>query len=330
MKKWTVIFILLVSVFGLQSFLPGKSRQQEVRASVNKGLKLLQSSSHTFLVNAQTCFSCHGQDLGVVAFCMAKERGYEVDDAATKEAIDSMTKKQILAFAAENDDPVAIIMSFGYAAWALAEYKYPSNKKLNLLVKNVLNRQNADGSWVSPNLRPPLEYYSFTATALMIKAAQFAPAIMQEEVKKRIERAKQWMTKTEPETNEERVFQLLGLTWAGGDKEFIKKQAAKLLALQRKDGGWSQLDSLETDSYATGQALYALNRSGILPTDAKPYVAGTDFLLRTQKEDGSWMVKSRSFPSVPYVDSGFPHGDDQFISAAGSNWAIMALVLAGG
>ena len=55
-----------------------------------------------------------------------------------------------------------------------------------------------------------------------------------------------------------------------------------------------------------------------------------DYAGTKKKEDGSWMVKSRSFPSVPYVDSGFPHGDDQFISAAGSNWAIMALVLAGG
>jgi hypothetical protein len=31
---------------------------------------------------------------------------------------------------------------------------------------------------------------------------------------------------------------------------------------------------------------------------------------------------------VRFVDSGFPHDDDQFISAAGSNWATMALVLA--
>jgi hypothetical protein len=31
---------------------------------------------------------------------------------------------------------------------------------------------------------------------------------------------------------------------------------------------------------------------------------------------------------VPYAASGFPHDDDEFISAAGSNWAIMALMLA--
>jgi hypothetical protein len=30
----------------------------------------------------------------------------------------------------------------------------------------------------------------------------------------------------------------------------------------------------------------------------------------------------------PYFDGTFPHGADQFISAAASNWATMALALA--
>jgi hypothetical protein len=52
------------------------------------------------------------------------------------------------------------------------------------------------------------------------------------------------------------------------------------------------------------------------------------FLLRTQLEDGSWFVRSRAIPVQPYFDSGFPHGRDQFISAAATNWATMALMLA--
>jgi hypothetical protein len=39
-------------------------------------------------------------------------------------------------------------------------------------------------------------------------------------------------------------------------------------------------------------------------------------------------VKSRAIPLQPHFESGFPHGRDQFISAAGSNWATMALALA--
>jgi hypothetical protein len=49
------------------------------------------------------------------------------------------------------------------------------------------------------------------------------------------------------------------------------------------------------------------------------------YLLRTQLEDGTWFVRSRAFGFQPYFESGFPHGKDQFISAAATSWAAMAL-----
>ena len=136
------------------------------------------------------------------------------------------------------------------------------------------------------------------------------------------------MIRTVPETNEEKVFQLLGLKWINGDTHFIQQQAKKLLATQREDGGWSQLATLESDSYATGQALYALYETRQLKADDPAFQKGISFLLKTQYEDGSWKVKSRSIPFVSFVENGFPHGKDQFISAAGTNWATMALILA--
>jgi len=54
---------------------------------------------------------------------------------------------------------------------------------------------------------------------------------------------------------------------------------------------------------------------------------GIAFLLRAQFADGSWLVRTRSFPFQPYKESGFPHGKDQWISAAGTSWAAMALSL---
>ena len=52
------------------------------------------------------------------------------------------------------------------------------------------------------------------------------------------------------------------------------------------------------------------------------------FLLNTQFADGSWFVKTRAIPLQPPLEIGFPHGRDQWISAAGTNWATMALARA--
>jgi hypothetical protein len=53
-----------------------------------------------------------------------------------------------------------------------------------------------------------------------------------------------------------------------------------------------------------------------------------NFLLRTQYDNGSWYVRSRAVKSQPYFQSGFPFDHDQWISAAGTAWASMAIAAA--
>jgi N-acyl-D-amino-acid deacylase len=333
MKKYTLIIGILISLAAFKYATNKNIRPEEINKAVNKSLPLLQSSSHTFLKNAEVCHSCHHQSLGVLTFSLAKEKGFAVNNPLLQEALDSTmnfwsARKGDLA---ENNDVTsgAVVMEGAYDLWALSANQYKADKTIELLAKNIMQRQTNEGSWVSPNPRPPLEYYSFTATALILKGIQsYAPATLKTEALQRVQRARAWLTKNIPQNNEEKVFQLLGLTWANADKKLIKQQADKLVAAQHEDGGWSQLDSLPTDAYATGQSLFALNQSGQLSTNDPPYQKGVSFLLRTQFNDGSWKVQTRSYSMIPYVSSGFPHGNNQFISAAGSNWATMALLLA--
>jgi hypothetical protein len=142
----------------------------------------------------------------------------------------------------------------------------------------------------------------------------------------RVRRAAQWLGSYPARTGEENAMRLLGLTWAGADAKLIRDTATQYMAAQRADGGWAQLDSLSSDAYATGQALYALHTSGHLGKDARR--KGVRFLLESQLADGSWHVRSRSYPVQPsYFDTGFPHGRDQWISAAGTSWAVIGLSL---
>lgn len=84
----------------------------------------------------------------------------------------------------------------------------------------------------------------------------------------------------------------------------------------------------ESDAYATGQSLYALLETGAITPADRIYARGAAYLLRTQRPDGSWLVRSRVFPFQPLKESGFPHGRDQWISASGTSWAAMALTAA--
>jgi squalene cyclase len=192
-----------------------------------------------------------------------------------------------------------------------------------------MRRRFADGGWRIAAQRPPIESSDIEATAIALRSLQsFAPQPHKAEYAKAVEAGTAWLTNAQPHTTEDHAFQLLGLTWAHTKKDVLQKVARSLIALQRTDGGWSQLPTLESDAYATGQALTALAEAGALSVTDPVYRRGVQFLLNTQLDDGSWYVRTRAVPVQPYFDSEFPHGKDQFISAAATNWATMALIAA--
>ena len=61
------------------------------------------------------------------------------------------------------------------------------------------------------------------------------------------------------------------------------------------------------DGYATGTALFALHETRRLSAEAPAYKRGVEFLLRTQEDDGSWLVPTRAIPLNGYLESGSPH-----------------------
>jgi squalene cyclase len=119
-------------------------------------------------------------------------------------------------------------------------------------------------------------------------------------------------------------MKLLGLLWAGRGVADRAPLAQQILAKQRPDGGWAQTDELQSDAYATGQVLYALRELGTPAGDAA-LQRGVSYLVRTQEADGSWHVRNRAMKLQPYFESGFPYEHDQWISAAATAWATMAL-----
>jgi hypothetical protein len=149
-----------------------------------------------------------------------------------------------------------------------------------------------------------------------------------EELAASVERARRWLWKVKPETNEEAVFQLLGLHWAGEPAQKLADLAQALRQQQGKDGGWAQLPMLESDAYATGEVLYALAQTVKGAVADAAWQRGLRFLLERQEEDGTWHVVRRAFPFQPTMRSGFAHHRDSWISAAATSWAVLALTQA--
>jgi hypothetical protein len=87
---------------------------------------------------------------------------------------------------------------------------------------------------------------------------------------------------------------------------------------QNADGGWSQAPDMASDAWATGQALYALAHAGLKSSD--PVIRRAhDFLIKTQRDDGSWPMTSRPARPGDESDSLIP------ITGAGSAWAVLGL-----
>jgi hypothetical protein len=217
----------------------------------------------------------------------------------------------------------------------LAAAGYGGNDTTAAVAEYLLQRNRDKTYWQNNSNRPPSEAGPFTTTYVALYGlSSFGTSQQQDRITTRIEQVRQWLTTTPAKDNEDRVFRLLGLKAADAPESEIAAASKELLGKQREDGGWAQLDSGEperatvSDAYATGSALVALHEAGGLATSDPAYQRGLQYLLKTQLEDGSWYVHSRSKPFQPYYESGFPHGKDQFISCAATGWATWAMVLA--
>jgi cytochrome c551/c552 len=294
------------------------------RAAVRRSLPLLQRIGQPF-IHKTGCVSCHHNSLVAMAVASARKNGYAVDETAdqaqrrtTADYLESWRERTIQNhFIAGQQD------SISYLLFGLAMAGHPPDQATEAQARWLLRRQAADGRWPLATLRPPIESNDIAVTALsLLDLRSYAPRPAAAEYAQAVARARQWLLTAKGDMTEQRAFRVLGLTWSGGLANTSAVQ--ELVQLQRPDGGWAQLPSMESDAYATGEALVALHEARV-GSDDRAVRRGVEFLLRTQLQDGSWFVKSRSVPIQAYFESGFPHGADQWISAAATAWAVAAL-----
>jgi ankyrin repeat protein len=299
-----------------------------VRAAVERSLPLLQRTDNVF-IKKSGCVSCHNNTLAAVTVAAARRNGLTVNEQMAAEQrsmiamyIENWRERLLQNMGIPGDSDTVSYMLLGMAA-----ENFPANAATDAMARFVKNQQLPNGQWMILAHRPPIESNNIQVTAASMRSLQlYAPKATRAEYDKAIVRAANWLKQAKASSNEERAFQILGLRWAGvaANNELLRKAVREVMAQQKPDGGWAQLPTLGSDAYATGQTLVALREAGV-PSSDPAYQKGIQFLLTTQLEDGSWFVKTRAIPLQPYFEAGFPHGTDQWISAAASNWAATAL-----
>ncbi|MBI2685846.1 MAG: ankyrin repeat domain-containing protein [Acidobacteria bacterium] len=298
----------------------GASDAAAVRQAAESAISLLQKSGPEF-VKVSGCTSCHHQSLPQMLYGAARKRGFTVDETVSARQVKSVMamfrpiREKLVDGSVNLPNPG---ISVGYSLVGLEAEGYAPDETTAAMTAAILRTQLPDGSFAVLPARPPLEASTFSATALSIRALQ----VYGGSAAPNIAMAREWLIRAKAATNEDMAMRLLGLAWSHAQKAEVDRAAAELRAAQRPDGGWAQLAGLESDAYATGQSLVALQIAGKAEESSPRAIA---YLMRTQLADGSWLVRSRSNPLQPLKDSGFPHGRDQWISAAGTSWAALAL-----
>jgi hypothetical protein len=304
----------------------------EARQTIERGLTFLEKDVLAWRMEHQ-CATCHHGTMTVWALSEAKSRGYAVKPetladvtAWTKERLKGIDKPRDTRPGWKMVNTPALYLAI--MAQAVPKQEVFSAEELRRIGGHLVRHQEADGSWAwssaPPGNRPPPHFESDEVATLLgyMALGPQVPADPKKPSQARDSRAKAaaWLGKCEPtDTTQAAGLRLLVNVRAGESAAALRPEIDRFLGRQNKDGGWGQLRDLPSDGYATGQALYMLGQAGV-PSVRAEVRRGVDFLVASQRRDGSWPMKSRAHPGAT------PYTNPVPITYFGSAWAMLGLL----
>ncbi|WP_406700791.1 prenyltransferase/squalene oxidase repeat-containing protein [Singulisphaera sp. Ch08] len=305
---------------------------EQARKAIEQGLTFLGKDAVKWR-QERGCATCHHGTMTVWALSEAKRQGYEVDAEALADTI-QWTKDQFVPRISKPRDL--------REGWNLvsqpAIYLGVMSKSLPILSRDEVNQvashlaryQEEDGAWLlgrPANASPPTWESRETVALLAYLAWEaYVPPDPKEAAAARVsrEKAAAWLSQTKPtDTTQAAALRLLLDVQTGKSAEQLQLGIDRLLRRQNQDGGWSQLNDMPSDAYATGQTLYALSFAAV--ENERPEIKrAVAFLVATQRDDGSWPMTSRNHPGIKTTRK--PIRNPVPITYFGSAWAALGLV----
>ncbi len=307
---------------------PGPNRSEEPLAtefSMDRAVHFLDSAALTWQ-NERKCFTCHTN----FAYLYARP-GVSSEAIAHRQVREHAEKLITERWPTEGPRWDAEVVA---TAAALSFNDAATSGKLHPLTRTALDRmwtvQQQDGGWDWLKCEwPPMEsddHYGVTLAAIAVGVAPEGyadtPAAQQG-----LAGIRRYLHDNPPPTLHHQAM----LLWAASylpdlqTDEEKSTTVAKLLALQKADGGWGLAtlgnwqrgddlpqDTESSDGYGTGFVIYVLRRAGHAATE-EPLQRGVAWLKTHQRESGRWFTRSL------FQDN------EHFLTHAGTAMAVMAL-----
>ena len=213
-----------------------------------------------------------------------------------------------------------------YILMGLAADRHPADAATDALVRLIVTRQLPDGRW-APAYRPPSESSEFTAAAVSLRGIQLYGTATPPQ-RRAVRSGSRVARSAPPQSTEDRVFKLLGLDLGGRStgRSAVGDSGSACFATHRRRLGPAALRWRATRTPPAPRSSRCTQPASV-PGDAG-VSPRHQFLLETQLADGSWFVPTRVAPDADLLRKRIPARRDQFISAAATNWATQALILA--
>lgn len=289
-------------------------------------------------MDSNSCTSCHHIPMMVWTLNHAQRHGYKVDEKLIAEGIAWAQGPKALLVPkpddkSEGSDKVSAVSAYFTLGVNHATKPAPEMKPETraAILEHFRKTQEADGAWRSYVAHPPMLDSGENSTLFVLNSMTGPNTPKIADAEERKARALKFLS-TAPPTEElqTRLWRLALRNTLPESAPFMKvtqdEDVNAVLSQQNEDGGWGQNPELASDAYATGQALYFMTESGhAIPTAARE--RAVQFLLSTQKPDGSWAMKSRP-RTLPKPDAGAKKL--HIIAYAATSWATMGLISAAG
>ncbi len=205
-----------------------------------------------------------------MAISTAREHGFPVDETAARTAVqitadylDARRERILLGIA-----PPGGVDAMSYILFGLLAEQFSGDEATEAGARYLKFRQAEDGHWQIEAQRPPLESSSSKPPRCPSATSRFTRpprnARCTPSVSPKARHGSQPPSLASMKTMFTRSLDLFGDKGLGAA---LAQPVAALTKRQQDDGGWRQLPGLESDAYATGQALVALQRAGLKTTD---------------------------------------------------------------